>query len=329
MIVVKGVRRTGKSSLIRVALRIAGVPYMLVDARLLAPLTADTVYDVLAQAATGMLRRHGRCGRLREALASVRGLSVAGLSVVFERRSPTSVLGLVEALDRWASEAGVQVVLVLDEAQELRVIRGFAKLLAHVYDYHSRVKLVLAGSEVGVLDRLLGRGDPSAPLYGRPFTEITMGRLSRERALEFLRLGFSELGVSVGEQELVEAVDLLDGVIGWLTYYGYYAYLEGHEEALKRTIEEGSRLVAKELEAFLSVRAPARTRYLVVLRSLVEPRTWSEVRRSLAAYLGRLPHPQQVTRYLKELVDYGFAVKEGDRYRLADPLIAEALKYLR
>ncbi len=54
-----------------------------------------------------------------------------------------------------------------------------------------------------------------------------------------------------------EAVSLFDGVIGWLTYYGYQALRLGHEGAITKTLEEGSKLVMGELENFLSLRPQA------------------------------------------------------------------------
>ena len=200
MIVVKGVRRIGKSSLIRVGLRLAGPRlYTIFDARAAPLLTIDTVYTVLAEGLSSLLERASRAGLgglVREALERIEGVTVAGLAVRLRERKPGLLVGLVEALDRLAEREGEQVVLVFDEAQEFTVLRGFDKLLAHIYDYHSGVKLVLAGSEIGLLDRLLGRRNPRAALYGRPFLEISMEGLGHGQSIEFLEKGFEELGRS-------------------------------------------------------------------------------------------------------------------------------------
>jgi len=45
----------------------------------------------------------------------------------------------------------------------------------------------------------------------------------------------------------------------------------------------------------------------------------------LSAKLGVKVSDKQLSRYLSELVDYGFAVKTDNRYALADPLIVHAL----
>ncbi len=83
------------------------------------------------------------------------------------------------------------------------------------------LKLLLAGSEVGLLDKFIGIGNPKAPLLGRAFAEITLERLPAERSLEFPRAGFQQAGLRVPEDEISQAVSGLDGIIGWLTFYGY------------------------------------------------------------------------------------------------------------
>ncbi|WP_054848783.1 ATP-binding protein [Vulcanisaeta sp. JCM 14467] len=91
-----------------------------------------------------------------------------------------------------------------------------------------------------------------------------MDRFNKDASLDFLRRGFAELGVAVGEGELVEVYEHLDGVVGWLTLYGYLRGVEGlsHKEALARVLNDGARLVLSELEALIK---PSRARYLAIL----------------------------------------------------------------
>ena len=317
MVVVKGLRRTGKSSLMRVALGELGLPHILIDPRLAGPLTPESLYEHFSAELSKLLEDSG----LRRLLSRVKGVEVAGPRLEFTERR-VDVLGRVLAeVGRWAE--GRQVILAIDEAQDLRSIRGFDRLLAYIYDHVSGIKLLLAGSEVGVLDRFIGVGDPRAPLYGRPFVEVTLERLSRERALEFLEAGFQQVGVRVAREELEEAVSALDGVIGWLTFYGYLRS-RGAPDALSRAVEEGSRLAAEEFRSFLSARQLARRRYVEVMRTLVRPSTWSEVKRALSRVAS--VSDKQVSHYLKELVHYGFVEKRGELYAIADPLLLEAVR---
>jgi len=322
MIVVKGIRRTGKSSLLRVGLAESRLPHLLLDARAFGPFSPDQLYDMVANSLSKLAARYRA---LENLLQSVKGMSVSGVTVNFTAKSRLTFLGTLEKLSRWGESTGKPVVLALDEAQEFMLFPKFDSLLAYVYDSFNGVKLVLSGSEVGVLDLMLGRTKAKAPLFGRPYFEIEMGRLPKHKAEEFLKAGFEQMGRTAVTENILEAVDRFDGIIGWLTNYGYYATRLGHKEAVKKTLEEGARLIKEELDYFLAQRRQARSRYLGILRMIATPLAWSEVKRGLSVRLGVTVSDKQLSRYLSELVDYGFAVKTDNRYVLADPLIAHAL----
>lgn len=317
MIVVKGIRRIGKSSLMRVALSEIDLPYIFIDLRATGPLTPEGIYEYFSAEFSKFLADRG----VRRVLSRVRGIEISGLRLEFVERK-VSVIGYVlRELSEWASDK--QLILALDEAQELRNVRGFDGVLAYAYDHAEGLKIMLAGSEAGLLDKLLGVGDPRAPLFGRAFSEITLGRLPTERSADFLRTGFQQAGLSVPEEEIALAVSKLGGVIGWLAFYGYLR-IRGDSEALERAVDEGSRMAASELNSFLSNRQLARRRYIEVLRTLTRPSTWSEVKRSLRLMAN--VSDKQVSNYLRELVYYGFVEKRGDLYSISDPLLVEAVR---
>jgi hypothetical protein len=326
MVVIKGVRRTGKSSLLRVGLAELKAPSLFMDAREFGPFSPDLLYELMADSLSRLVARHRV---LRELLGRIEGVSVAGVRIDIVRRKRPVLVRVLEELGKWGESRGEPVVLALDEAQEFRLFPKFDALLAHVYDYCRGIKLVLAGSEVGVLDEFLGKKKPKAPLFGRPYFEIEMRRLPEEKAEEFLREGFRQLGRRPNPSEISEAISTFDGIIGWLTSYGYHASRIGHRRAVDRTIEEGTKLVREELEAFLAPRRQARARYLWILQMLASPKSWSEVKRGLAAKLGRVVSDKQLSHYLSELVGYGFAIQADRRYRLADPLVARAVSGMR
>ncbi len=91
----------------------------------------------------------------RGVLRGVEGVSIGGLGVRFRERGKGCLLSLLENLDGR--------VLVLDEAQELRRMgHRLDSVLAHVYD-HQRLKVVVSGSQVGLLHRFLRLHEPDAP----------------------------------------------------------------------------------------------------------------------------------------------------------------------
>ncbi|MDW8036170.1 MAG: ATP-binding protein [Candidatus Korarchaeum sp.] len=317
MIVVKGIRRIGKSSLVRVALNEINIPYIFIDLRSAGPLTPESIYEYFAVELSKFLGDKG----VRRALSRVRGVQISGSRLDFTERRVSIISQALRELSEWASNK--QLILVLDEAQELKIVRGFDGVLAHIYDHAKGLKVLLAGSEAGLLDKLLGVKDPRAPLFGRAFSEITLERLPVERSAEFLRVGFQQAGLKVPEEEVTQAVSKLGGVIGWLTFYGYLRS-KGDDNALDRALDEGSRMAASELNSFLSNRQVARRRYVEVLRTLTRPSTWSEVKRSLRLIAN--VSDKQVSNYLKELVHHGFVERRGDLYSIADPLLVEAVR---
>lgn len=327
---VKGIRRIGKSSLIRVGLNAHRVKaYAVLDARTLAAAGTEQFFEILAHGLSEMLSKtpRGLSDRIRRSLSMIEGIGLAGFEVRFTRREPQLIVRVIEALDNLAGESGEAIVLVFDEVQELASLPWLPRLLAHIYDYNHAIKLVLAGSEIGLLDRLLGKKNPKSPLYGRPYLEIEMPRLSHNKALEFLEKGFSELNLNWPTTNMEEAVEKLDGIPGWLTAYGYYAYTyRNHTKALKHVIEEGANTAKRELEKFLSNRKPARQRYLAILQCLaIHPMKWSQLKTCLETKIARTLNKAQFTRYLHELQNYSFIEKQEQTYRLADPLLAEAL----
>ena len=48
-----------------------------------------------------------------------------------------------------------------------------------------------------------------------------MNRLDKSRGFEFLNNGFDQLKTKIKKEDIYEAIEKLDGLIGWLTLYGY------------------------------------------------------------------------------------------------------------
>lgn len=194
-------------------------------------MTIDSIYKVISN---GLEDALSRLHVLKRYLSAVEGIEVVGVRVRVRDRKPSILYEVFKAVNDASPERGGFIVAI-DEAQYLALIRGFTKILAHVYDYMDNIKVILTGSEVGLLDRLLGRKNPDAPLYGRPILEIQMKRLSREDSIRFLEQGFNELNIDWSKSHIEDAVNKLDGIPGWLTYYGYHAYItRSHSEALAK-----------------------------------------------------------------------------------------------
>ncbi len=164
------------------------------------------------------------------------------------------------------------------------------------------------------------------PLYGRYIKEIYVDRFSKDAGLDFLkRGGFAELGIEVSEGELEEVYERLDGIVGWLTLYGYLRGVEGglsHREALDRVFSDGVKLVLSELDEVIR---PSRARYLAILNAVAHGlNTWSEIRRYVEVKTGEISDTV-FNRLMRNLVKYGYLSRVGDNYVIPDPVVAKAV----
>lgn len=313
LVVVKGLRRYGKTSLVLTGLStLKDERHIFVDCRLLP--ANPTLQDFVAL----VEQEADRKSWVRRLLRRVEHVEIGGAFRVRLRGGAQETLARV-------FEALGHTIVVFDEAQRLRYLKtDMAGLLAYLYD-HTKLRIVVTGSEVGVLERFLGVGDPHAPLYGRPQATITLRPLPREKAVEFLTVGFEQAGKRV-ERDLVEkAADTFGGVIGWLTYFGHENVRRG--ATAEAVLEEASKLALSELEAFLDTRGAAKRRYLEALRTMATlgEASWSNIKARMDALLGGVPE-RRLADILKNLVEHGFAAKTDGEYRVADPILQHALK---
>ncbi|MGC9164998.1 MAG: AAA family ATPase [Thermoprotei archaeon] len=335
LIVIYGVRRIGKSSLVRVALGESNMPYVIVDVReLYYSENVVTMFHLVRYLIDGFkryMRWYERLGfDLREVLRRVKKIHVKGYEIEVEPTGGVSFSALLSEINSWCGKHGMRFVFVFDEAQYLRFSNvRYDGLFAWAVDNLSNITFVLTGSEVGVLKEFLRVDEVGAPLFGRYRRELYVDRFTREESLDFLRRGFNELGLEPDMNELEDAVGVFDGIVGLLTYYGYYRAIRKllHKEAMAEVFEEGSKLVLDELEKSI---APSRKRYIAILKAVAQNATsWSDIRAYTIARTGFITD-KRFTELLKNLVRYGYLMKENNKYKIPDPivryLVAEKLR---
>ena len=335
--VVLGLRRMGKSSLVRSFLNSYGIPHVMIDVRRIiineGRVGVRGFFNELSRALSEFLERNEDFGgRLVRYLSRIRGVSVSlsppSVSLSWGRANRVPLTELLNAINEVAEDLGRKVVLAIDEAQELRGIGlSIPTLVAYIYDNLGSVVTIITGSQVGLMYDVLGLYEPDSPLYGRVVKEIRLKRLSREQSIEFLRLGFSEAGVNVSNEELERAADLLDGIIGWLTYYGWYRVHGGL--SLEEILDIASKQEVEELRKFLT-KSRAEDRYKVILKTVAErPRKWSEIKRAVEAREGAEIDSHNFTKLLEHLVKLSILEKANDEYIIPDPVLRHGInKYL-
>ncbi len=123
LIVVRGLRRTGKTSLVLTTLNELGVPYVFIDVREVVR-SRRGLYEVLSRALSDFLRRYSLrkalLNSIIKALSGVRGVRVHGVEVSLNwGRDRPLLTELFREFDGVSSSVGVGFVIVIDEAQRL------------------------------------------------------------------------------------------------------------------------------------------------------------------------------------------------------------------
>ena len=210
-------------------------------------------------------------------------------------------------------------IIVLDEVQDI-TSPHLLKLLKYVWDTY-RVRIVFSGSYIGLMKRIL---EPShtSPLYGREPAKLVLKTFTPELSKNFLLEGFKQYRMKFKLEEIEEAVEKLNGYVGWLTYYGNFRCVEkmNHQESLQQTIRRGVAIIKKELENFLKNRN--RNLYVRVLRMAARGVRWSELKRELNV------NSKVLRDVLRTLSDIMILDAENGYYQISDPIICEAVKKL-
>ncbi len=337
LITIVGLRRTGKTSMLLTVTGNLSNPVVIVDLRVLFGLPYATKKDLIQQIERAFNNFYstqlGAAKKLLNWLKKVKGIQVSetGFSLAWGGKDAVDLAALFDEVNAWATKEGKNVIVAFDEAQELRKIAGMdaRKLLAHVYDYCRNITVILTGSAIGLLYDFLGEEKPETPLFGRHTIKIRLDPLPANKAKDFLLQGFRQANLKVGDETIINrAISRLDGIIGWLNLFGLSSIEKGivSDEAIDHAVQIGKRISKEEFDNFLKDKEVARLRYETIIRFLASNpgSVWSAVKRRLETKEGRRVNDRTINSMLATLADAGFILKGAERYRVADPLLAEA-----
>ena len=324
LIVIVGLRRTGKTSFMNVALSESNHPYIVLDMRGLSfnPSRAEIVRKV--GSAFNLINRRWLSAILN-AIKQVKGVGILGSSISLDwSKDGLDLADLFNRINAWAEDNDGRFLVAFDEIQLIRGEKSIPRLFAHIIDYNRNICLIVTGSEMGLLFDFLGFDEPDSPLYGRHYTEIRMRNFERDESEEFLNTGFNQIGIDPRRDIIEHAIDRLNGVAGWLTLFGTRCRDQNDlsAEIVDDVVREGGRLA--RAEALKIVRYSPR--YGVVLNHLakVKKASWSQIKSIMEAHENRtLPNPT-VSDTLSRLVKTSLIKKNGG-YSIIDCLLEEGI----
>ncbi|MEM2110735.1 MAG: ATP-binding protein [Candidatus Bathyarchaeia archaeon] len=323
---VTGLRRTGKTSFVNVALVECGCPFAILDLRGLPfnPSYADVVRRL--EAAFRQIDRKW-FSDLSEALKHLKGVSILGNELSFEwGKAGVDFAELFGEIDRWAVKMKRKFLIAFDEIQVIRGDKWMLRFLAHVVDSYHNVVVVVTGSEVGVLFDFLGFDQPSSPLYGRHFVQVQMKNFSASMAKDLLVSGFKQIKLEPSAELLEYAVKRLDGVPGWLTLFGVRCRDRNacSKELVDEVASEAGKLAREEV---LKIVALSR-RYGVILNFVMKlgEASWSKIKSAVEAKEARSVTNHAVSTLIRNLVNMGILMETDGKYSISDALLIEGIK---
>ncbi len=325
LILLLGMRRLGKSSLLNVTLNELPNPSVKVDVRKTYFEYSSVNRYIIGKTLLSSLSGKKRLvEEVKTFLSRVRGIAFSGMKVEITSKD-FSMTELLEALNEYGRERE-RVVIAFDEAQYLRFggATRYDGIIAYAMDNLENLTFILTGSEVGLLLDFLKFDNPEAPLFGRYHHDISLERFSKELSQEFLRKGFEEAGFPVRKREIEDTVKKLDGIVGWLSLYGYIRVTRklNHEKALEEVLREAKSVINTELSRLFAY-SP---RYRVILRAVALGYSrWSDIKDYLTLKLGYI-NDSNFSTLLENLVKYGYVEKKEGQYTIPDPVLAKVFR---
>jgi AAA+ ATPase superfamily predicted ATPase len=323
--VVLGMRRLGKSSLIAVALDSQKNESITVDLRGVGPNPSPLKVLERFENAINSLKSK----RLWEKLSTISGVSLFSFGIQFSKsnKSRPSLQSLLDSIQDYAKGNGnKKFIIAVDEVQEARGLQELPAAFAHAYDYDKNISLILAGSEVGVLEDFIGLENPDSHLYGRKINYVELQRFSAESSLEFLKKGFEAYKKKISSTQLEEVVSRLDGIVGWLVLYGHEAISGRKPPSLQSIVNQAVKMVERESSKIIS----KSKHYRYILKALAggEMR-WKNIYEFVELNEGHLSE-SPFNDSLTYLTKYGLVAKntETDAYYIPDPITVEYAKRL-
>ncbi len=325
IIVVTGLRRTGKTSFVDVALSKTNHPYAFLDMRDLpvVPSRAEIIRRV--ETAFGKMDKKW-LSPLSEALKHVRGVDFAGASITFHwGEKGVDLTELFDKTDAWAKKRNEHFLFAIDEVQLIRGDKTVPRLFARIADVNRNITIILTGSEIGLLYDFLGFDNPQSPLYGRHYVEIRMRNFRPQEAKAFLINGFKQINVSCSDETIEYAIQKLDGVVGWLTLFGARSRdtNKGTKQTVDDVLDEGGKLARTEALNIVKFSS----RYGVILNFLAKTGKagWAKTKTALEIHEKRSLPSSTFTELLSRLVKTSLLEKEDSEYCIADPLLAHGI----
>ena len=305
IIVLRGVRRVGKTSLMNIFFNKYNKNSLWIDGRMIKNPIREIPFLL-----------NERVKTKQNIIGQIEGVGVSAFGMGVNINVKKSDFYYIDNF----SKNKEHFYIFIDEAQRSNS-KELADFISYVYDKVKNISFILSGSEIGLLEEVVGTYDATHSLYGRQILYIDMNRLDRSGSEDFLKKGFEQLNMKIDSKELTSVVNELDGLIGWLTLYGYNRCIVNKKNPLIETVNVAHRIAEVELQNFLNTRKNKKL-YSYLLR-YIDGKSWTELDVILSSKIGKV-NPNSLSSALSVLEDYSFIYKKDGLYYISDPLYLKA-----
>ena len=352
LIIIKGLRRSGKTSLLKTVLNEEERDnHILVDLRAIDSRKKITRREILTRfeiSINDFVRKNEKkVEKLLERINSIDGFSVAGYGISFDNKDKMEVVDLIrifEELNAWIDKTDdfELIVIAVDEAQIFNEAKDFdmTRLIASIYDNYNNLIVILSGSEIGLLDKFVNnipkRGktsEISTTLAGFSKETVELSHFKTSESIDFLQKGFEQLGPDFLEVDgfkkiISKVVDNFDGVVGWLNNFGVKCKSNTtvSEKYIEEVKKDGFDVVKEEFDNLFSIKEkPELYKYFMEALSLQSLAKWENIKKYLKGKSKKGISDSLIESIKDDLMDHGFIVwlEGSNEYYIPDPMHKE------
>ena len=324
--VIYGIRRTGKTSLLKSVLNYIEMPYIIIDIRELFNESGTIRENEISLKILNELKKNMRISQklkfsIADILSKINGIEINHFKIDIDTSKKYKLNNILEIINEISQKNNNIFILAIDEAQYLKYSgKRYNNVLAWAYDNLKNIHIIITGSEIGILEDFIDIENTESPLFGRMINEIKIGHFDNNVSYNFLKSGFEESGLNINDNDINSAIDVLDGIAGWLTYYGYNRTVRklNNHDSINNVIEYSKRLIDSEINKLIN---NSRDRYMAIMEAIAAGlNNWSTIRAYVASKTGYISSTI-LNNHIIKLLKYGFIKKSENKYYIEDPLI--------
>lgn len=302
------------------------MPYIIIDIRELFNESGTVRENEISLKILNELKKNMRISQklkfsITDILSRINGIELNHLKIDIDTSRKYQLNNILETINEVSKKNNDIFILAIDEAQYLKYSgKRYNNVLAWAYDNLKNIHIIITGSEIGILADFIDIENTESPLFGRMVNEIKINHFDNNTSYNFLKSGFEEAKLNVNDNEINSAIDVLDGIAGWLTYYGYNRAMRklNNLDSINNVIEYSKSLIDSEINKLIN---NSRDRYMAIMEAIAAGlNNWSTVKAYVTSKTGYISSTI-LNNHIIKLLKYGFIKKIEKKYYIEDPLI--------